>query len=750
MRPAPLNKPRLRQSFAVEVVEPNLLFLLSEHRQSVFEGGIYPALVPHLQGRLTIGEIFAALAARFSLPEVFIAINRLTAAYCLVEGDTGALPEHARFWDGISVESDAVQVSRRLDQRVMTVRTLGTIRQENFEEALRQNGLRVGADGDLLVVATDDYLRDELAEIDRHARLNAKPWVLVKPTGMIVWIGPFFRPPDTACWHCLERRLRYNRQVELFIRRTSNEPIDIAKTRLPSIERSALNLAAIEFARLLSVNSKSKLEERVFTLDFLSYQIDEHILVRRPQCKECGKPTAVGRPGPMTLTSRVKLSRGSERTASADEVFARYKNHISPITGVVTSLVTRDLEACGLIHNYVASHYFPVLGRDVGSLQVNLIARSGGKGSTESQAKAGAVAESLERYSGIRFGEEFTLNGSFASLQPEAINIEDVVFFSRNQYADRFEWNSQQEHQKHYVPQPFNEQAEIAWTPLWSLTHDRVRYLPTAYCYYGHTDPAGAFCFCDSNGCAAGNTLEEAIVQGFIELAERDAVAIWWYNRLRRPAVDAASFDVPYWETLRSYYEKELQRDLYVIDITSDLGIATFFAVSRHLNQPTEDIIIGIGSSFNPRTALMQALLETNQSVPLFHLVTTTPALRNFCPRDVLQWLETATFEKQPYLVPDPALRPRTYSDFRQFGSVDVREDVLACIDIAKSCGLELLVLDQTRPDIGMPVARVVVPGLRHFRRRLAPGRLYEVPKKMGWLREARREEEMNPIPFFI
>jgi len=43
-----------------------------------------------------------------------------------------------------------------------------------------------------------------------------------------------------------------------------------------------------------------------------------------------------------------------------------------------------------------------------------------------------------------------------------------------------------------------------------------------------------------------------------------------------------------------------------------------------------------------------------------------------------------------------------------------------------------------------------VMPCLRHFRRRLAPGRLYEVPKKMGWLREARREEEMNPIPFFI
>ena len=42
----------------------------------------------------------------------------------------------------------------------------------------------------------------------------------------------------------------------------------------------------------------------------------------------------------------------------------------------------------------------------------------------------------------------------------------------------------------------------------------------------------------DSNGCAAGNTLEEAIVQGFLELVERDAYAIWWYNRLQRAEVD--------------------------------------------------------------------------------------------------------------------------------------------------------------------------------------------------------------------
>jgi Uncharacterized conserved protein len=84
----------------------------------------------------------------------------------------------------------------------------------------------------------------------------------------------------------------------------------------------------------------------------------------------------------------------------------------------------------------------------------------------------------------------------------------------------------------------------------------------------------------DSNGCAAGNTLEEAIVQGFLELVERDAYAIWWYNRLQRPAVDLSQFN--------DYYVRDLQaqladhgRRLWLLDVTSDLGVPTYVAITH-------------------------------------------------------------------------------------------------------------------------------------------------------------------------
>ncbi len=76
-----------------------------------------------------------------------------------------------------------------------------------------------------------------------------------------------------------------------------------------------------------------------------------------------------------------------------------------------------------------------------------------------------------------------------------------------------------------------------------------------------------------------------------------------------------------------------------------------------------------------------------------------------------------------------------------------VCEDVLHCVAIAKKQNLETFVLDQTRPDIGLNVVKVIVPGLRHFLPRLAPGRLYDVPVKMGWLTAPLLESQMNPIP---
>ena len=63
---------------------------------------------------------------------------------------------------------------------------------------------------------------------------------------------------------------------------------------------------------------------------------------------------------------------------------------------------------------------------------------------------------------------------------------------------------------------------------------------------------------------------------------------------------------------------------------------------------------------------------------------------------------------------------------------------------------MQLLVLDQTRPDIGLNVIKVVVPELCHFWRRLGKRRMYEVPVKMKWLAEPLETHQLNPYSIFF
>jgi ribosomal protein S12 methylthiotransferase accessory factor len=100
---------------------------------------------------------------------------------------------------------------------------------------------------------------------------------------------------------------------------------------------------------------------------------------------------------------------------------------------------------------------------------------------------------------------------------------------------------------------------------------------------------------------------------------------------------------------------------------------------------------------------------------------------------------------EHPYLTPSDGA-PVQPGSTSKFGRLDTREQVTACVRIAERAGLDFLVLDQTRPDIGVPVVRVIVPGLRHFYFRFGPGRLYDVPVKLGLLERPRLENELNPI----
>jgi ribosomal protein S12 methylthiotransferase accessory factor len=263
-------------------------------------------------------------------------------------------------------------------------------------------------------------------------------------------------------------------------------------------------------------------------------------------------------------------------------------------------------------------------------------------------------------------------------------------------------------------------------------------------CYFGYRSEDPVFGRADSNGCAVGSTREEAILQGLLELVERDAVAIWWYNRVQRPGVDLATSNDPYVADLVDHYAT-LGRNLWALNLTGDLGIPTFAALSKRTDKEAEDIIYGFGCHLDPRVALLRAVTEVNQSLEAVPaLARPETELSYLGTEEAVRWWREVRTAAHDYLVPKANMPPLDMGAIRDLASNDLAQDVMFCVERLKAHDVEVLVLDQSRPDIDFPAVKVVAPGLRHFWARYGPGRLYDVPVKLGWLDRPKSETDLN------
>ena len=523
----------------------------------------------------------------------------------------------------------------------------------------------------------------------------------------------------------------------------------------PTVLQAVHGLIAAEIVKWLVLGETAPLHERAISLDVVGLKSEHHPTQRRPQCFACGDEAlyrADRPPVPVRLNPSPKSvhNSGGQRAVSPEETLSKYRHLVSPVSGVVTWLTRTTDEADPWLHVYWAGNNFALRSRKLSSLRRSLRSKSAGKGSTPRQSEASALCEAIERYSGAFHGEEIRCRRRFADFvkagESEAIHPNDVQLFSERQLDDAERINARG-HPYNFVPARLDPDAETDWSPVWSLTQGRHRYLPTSI-LYGMTAEhrEGPDLKADSNGCAAGNTLEEAVLQGFYELVERDAFAIWWYNRLRLPGVDLESFGDEYLASAPDYYRGH-QREMWVLDATGDLGIPVFVAVSRRTDQRAEDILYGAGAHADPQIAALRAVCELNQCLNMIQGPARGGSGYGVDDPLCLWWWQNGKLEDHAYLAPAPGAAQNGKSSYPVPGTADSREDVERCRALVEAKGMEFLVLDQTRPDIGMPVARVIVPGLRHFWERFAPGRLFDVPVETGWRESRLQETDLNPAP---
>ena len=349
-----------------------------------------------------------------------------------------------------------------------------------------------------------------------------------------------------------------------------------------------------------------------------------------------------------------------------------------------------------------------VTGLDTVGIPVVMVTRpnsrsvsvSQGKGVTLASAKASGVMEAIESY----HAERITLPLKYASYE-ELRWSHAVVDVAR---LPRLSTSS------------FTPNTPLLWIEGEDLLNGGTKWVPFEMVHLNFTAPLppGHGCFmAGSNGLASGNHRVEAISHALTELVERDAATLW--HRRSRQAQDATRIDLatvtdPVCRSLLDRFDAA-GVDVGIWEITSDIGLPAFLVrIVEREDSPQHSIrpASGMGCHAAREIALSRALTEAAQS-----RLTFIAGARDDMPREEyarhLDPAYHARWQAQIAARIADGLDGRDFSACPTSAAPTIEADLAHQLARLKAVGIEEAVaVDLTKPEFGIPVVRLVVPGL--------------------------------------
>ncbi|MEM1160638.1 MAG: YcaO-like family protein [Pseudomonadota bacterium] len=267
----------------------------------------------------------------------------------------------------------------------------------------------------------------------------------------------------------------------------------------------------------------------------------------------------------------------------------------------------------------------------------------------------------------------------------------------------------------------------LRWVPGHDLIAGRDVLVPrdAITCDLRAKSPTDGVLLSSSNGLASGNTTEEAAVHALCEVIERDATclhqAVARFYRAEPCLIDLDTIDDPDCLVL---LDRVLAAGVFVTcwQQISDLPVPSFGCAIWDTHQsplPGSPIgtFQGYGCHLDPGIALSRAITEAVQS-----RLTYISGARDDIFRDDYA-LTMARRNREAWL--DWLLGSSRMMDFRAIASLAtdrISGDLDRLLALLPWAGFDRVVLvDLTRPDIGVPVVRAIVPGLVEPDSREAP-----------------------------
>ena len=305
-----------------------------------------------------------------------------------------------------------------------------------------------------------------------------------------------------------------------------------------------------------------------------------------------------------------------------------------------------------------------------------------GKGATPVQAEASALMELVERFSFFTYLDDGPLD--FSCSRDLAGRALPFPLLCRSLFDTSPEA---------VAAARLYEDWPLYFVPATNLTRGEPVYLPIHWFYLIE----------EYNGPAAGNCLEEAVLQALGEVVERHVGSIISYEQRPTPAIDPESVTDPVARELLAKFRKN-GIVVHLRDFSLDTGIPTVAALAYDPSTFPEssEIVFAAGTTTDPTKSLIRALTEVAQLAGDFH--------RRTSYRPTLPKYET--LEEAAYLMTPGPLQP--LDSLPNLSRPNLKEEIGLCLAALSRLGLEVLVVNITHPRLAIPAVYVLIPGT-HF-----------------------------------
>ncbi|NJO36121.1 MAG: YcaO-like family protein [Rhodospirillales bacterium] len=314
-----------------------------------------------------------------------------------------------------------------------------------------------------------------------------------------------------------------------------------------------------------------------------------------------------------------------------------------------------------------------------------------GKGLTDEAALASGLAEALESFCSERIGGPVLMASAQAAHRDPSFVIHELMVRHR--------------------PPP---EAMIPWTECHDMFGGRTRCLASELVFadFSSPPPAGqGFFVVTTNGLAAGNSREEALLHALCEVIERDAVALWMTaNRQGRatPPLDIRSLKGPGCHHLLALLE-DTALFFQIWDITSDIGVPCFMCAiddQHNVEEFSVGRIAGAGCHPNADVALCRAISEAAQA-----RLTIIVGARDDIELDLYRTMNCNGLLARIFSV--PAKRQTAKFEDRSMSGNTIGEDLRAVLNRLDACGIGTVVYSELPcPVEHMSCVRVLAPQL--------------------------------------